>query len=137
MYSNSLSSTVSAIPGIPQRVTADRKTAPSNIHCVVLVQWDPPNNAAETLVKYYIVDFQSGTFVTTMTSVLVQCGADSYIRIHAVDECDREGPSTDDTLAELLELVDSTSVPATESKTIVYEFHNDSKNSELLCFVMI
>ena len=108
----------SAIPYMPQSVTAVETTTPSNTDCVVLVKWDPPNNTAETLVKHYIIDSPSGSVNTSRTSAataLDHCGVDTYIRIRAVDQCDHEGHSTDDTLTDLLELTDSTSVPATES----------------------
>ena len=95
-----------AIPGIPQNVTANIRIALASEDCVILLQWMPPS-VAESSVNHYVIDSSSGRFITRDTSVEIallihHCNSTTYIRIHAVDYCDRDGPSTNDTLGLLL-----------------------------------
>ena len=74
--------------------------------CVIIVQWMPPI-VAESSVKHYVVDSPSGSVITRNTSIRIallvhHCKVDTYIRVHAVDHCDRNGSSTNGILAQVL-----------------------------------
>lgn len=106
-----------ALPGMPQNVTANMIASPSE-DCVILLQWMPPS-VAESSVNHYVIDSSSGCFITRHTSVetallIHHCNDTTYIRIHAVDYCDRDGPSTNDVLGLLL--VNTTLPPVTVSR---------------------
>jgi hypothetical protein len=80
--------------------------APVSDDCVILLQWMPPS-VAESNVDHYVIDSPAGIFTTRDTSLVItllihHCNSSTYIRIHAVDYCDRDGPSTNDVLGLLL-----------------------------------
>ena len=107
---------LAAVPGIPRHVTADIIALRSD-DCAILLQWMPPS-VAESSVKHYVINSPSGSFITRDTAVEItllihHCNDSTYIRVHAVDYCDREGPSTNDTLGLLLS--NSTLPPVTGS----------------------
>jgi hypothetical protein len=110
-----------AIPGIPQNVTANRIPLTSD-DCVILLRWMPPS-VAESSINHYIVDSPAGRFTTRDTSALItllihHCNITTYIRISAIDFCGRGGPSTNDTLRQLLiGPSDSTTWPVTATPT--------------------
>ena len=106
-----------AVPGIPQNVTADIIASTSD-DCAILLQWMPPR-IAESSVNHYVIDFPSGSFTTRDTSIAItllihHCDSTTYIRIHAVDYCGRDSPSTNDMLGLLL--TNTTLPPVTESR---------------------
>ena len=109
-----------ALPGIPQNVTANMISLTSE-DCVILLQWMPPS-VAKSSINHYVVDSSSGRFTTIDTSVkialLIHNSTTYYIRIHAVDYCDRDGPSTNDTLGLLLTNT-TLSPPVTESINVI------------------
>ena len=108
-----------AIPGIPQSVTADIiASTPDSEDCAILLHWMPPS-IAKSSVQHYVVDSPAGRFITRDTTVEItllihHCNNNTYIRIHAVDYCDRDGPSTNDVLGLLL--VNTTLPPVTASR---------------------
>ena len=114
---------ISALPDIPQDVSAIKVTPPSEDNCIVVVNWNPPSNANTSLVKKYTVESPSRNLTTTMTvdSVVYECEMESsdQVRIHAVDFCDRSGAISDSTIAQLLEVTGSITTsrnPATEER---------------------
>ena len=124
-----------ALPGIPQNVTANM-IASSSDDCVILLQWMHPS-VAESSVNHYVIDSSSGRFITRDTSVEIallihHCNSTTvpYIRIHAVDYCDRDGPSTNDTLGLLL--TNTTVVPpVTESINVIGRLSTQSSGEIL------
>ena len=121
-----------ALPGIPQNVTANMIALASE-DCVILLQWMPPS-VAESSVNHYVVDSSSGRFITRDTSVEIallihHCNSTAYIRIHAVDYCDRDGPSTNDVLGLLL--VNTTLPPVTVSS---YATGSTQSSGEIINF---
>ena len=117
-----------AILGIPRNVTADIIASTSD-DCVILLKWMPPITA-ESSVNHYIIDSPSGGFTTRDTSVEItllihHCNSATYIRIHAVDYCGRDSPSTNDMLGPLLT---NTTLPSvTESR---YTTDNNQSSGE-------
>ena len=100
-------SAISAVPEMPQNVKAFKSTVLPEADCVVIVQWNPPNNAAETSVQHYIVEHPSGKIetanITVKIPLLIQhCETETFISIFAVDRCGRNGSRTNNILAELL-----------------------------------
>ena len=99
-------------------MTVKKIASVPNGDCVVLIQWMPPSIALSS-VRYYVVNSPSGSSITRNTSIALfihHCVLDTHISVHAVDYCDRDGPSTDihvNILSQVLEVPDvkSTSVP--------------------------
>ena len=91
--------------------------------CIIVVNWNPPSNANTSLVKQYMVESPSGNHTTTKTAIAVallihHCNveADTLIRIHAIDSCDRNGASSNNNITELLEVANS-SITTEQSPT--------------------
>ena len=122
-----------ALPGIPQNVTANM-IASSSDDCVILLQWMPPSGA-ESSIDHYVIDSPAGIFITRDASVEIallihHCNSTTYIRIHTVDYCDRDGPSTNDTLGLLL--TNTTVVPpVTESINVIGRLSTQSSGEIL------
>ena len=121
---------ISAIPGIPQDVTAYKVTPSSGDDCIVVVNWKPPSNINMTHLKHYMVESPSGNFTTTKTAnaaalLIHHCRVKSNtsITIHAIDRCDRNGVSSDNITIELLGLPSNPS-RTTEAKPEQHEFKN-------------
>ena len=104
---------ISAIPGIPQDVTAYIVTPSSGDDCIIVVSWKPPSNINMTLLRHYMVESLSGNFTTTKPAIAValvnnHCQPEllmnTSIRIHAIDYCDRNGASSDNVITKLLEV---------------------------------
>lgn len=124
-----------ALPGMPQNVTANM-IASSPEDCVILLQWMPPS-VAESSVNHYVIDSSSGRFITRDTSVEIallihHCNRNTYIKIHAVDYCDRDGPSYNDLLGLLL--TNTTLPPVTESK---YAIDNTQSSGKTRCKIKV
>lgn len=128
---------ISALPGLPQNVTAV-KIAPTPIdNCVIIVHWMPPKNAAESNITHYVIDSPFGTFITSNTSIEIallvhHCEVQTYIRIHASDYCNRNGLQTNDILAQLLIIANATSVPLTSGTAFTTEMNNGRRSSEFM-----
>ena len=119
----SVSLSSAAIPGIPQNVTANTIVMNSG-DCVILLRWMPPSIAESgSSIEHYIIDSPSGIFTTRDTSLVItllihHCNNATYIGIHAIDYCGQDGPSTNDTLGQLLiGPSDSTTQPVTATPT--------------------
>ena len=74
-------------------------------------------------MKHYVVESPSGNLTTTKTavSVIYDCEIESnaQIRIYAVNSCDRDGASSDNTIAELLETTNNSSGSVTTQHSII------------------
>ena len=99
---------------MPQNVTAFEVTPPPGDNCIIVVNWMPPNNTNISLVKQYKLESPAGNFITytARTEIAVallahhcENGSNARIRIHAIDSCDRNGASSNDSIviAELIE----------------------------------
>ena len=104
---------ISAVPDIPQDVSAFKVSPSSEGNCIIVVNWNPPSNANTTLVKQYMVESPFGNLTTmkTAVSVIYDCEveSDAQIGIYTVDSCDRDGASSDNSIAELLETTNNSS----------------------------
>ena len=101
---------------MPQDVTAIKVTPSTGDVCIIVVNWNPPSNVNISLVEQYMVESPSGNHTTTKTAIAVallihRCnvGADTLIRIHAIDPRSRNGASSDNNVTELLEVANNSS----------------------------
>ena len=119
---------------MPQNVTAFKVIPPSGNDCIIVVNWNPPINAKPntSLIQQYVVVIESpsGNHTTTTTKIAValfihhcEVGANTYIKIHAIDSCDRNGVSSDNNITDLLEVANKTlgsittqQIPTTEEQ---------------------
>lgn len=99
---------------MPQNVTAFKVTPPSGIDCIIVVNWNPPINADASLIEQYMVESPSGNHTTTTTKIAValfihhcEVGANTYIKIHAIDSCGRNGVSSDDNITDLIRVANN------------------------------
>lgn len=103
---------------------------------MIVVRWKPPNTA-ESSIQHYVIDSPSGSFITRNTSIEIallvyHCEVETYIRIHAVDYCDRNGLQTNGILAQLLTSTNITSVPFTASTTEIDNNDDSFDQSEFM-----
>ena len=122
-------------------MTADIIASKSD-NCVVLLQWSPPGDGQDS-VSHYVIDSPSGSFTTRdativpITLFVHNCDPTTCIRIHAVDYCDCDGPSTNDTLGQLLPAGDSTTKLITTDQPRSITDHNikcfDSSSKQSKC----
>ena len=118
----------SAIPDIPQDVSAFKVTPSSGDDCIIVVNWNPPSNANTSLVKQYMIESPSVDYMTTKTAIAVallihQCevGSNTHIRIHAIDSCNRNGTSSDNIITDLLETTNNSSGGVTTQQNPIAE----------------
>ena len=86
-----LHTSFSAVPGVPQRISATEISRPVDNICVILVTWDPPANSDVFDIDQYRVyvrsrnirnDVSSSSTLTTLT--VMNCGVDIHIQVAAV-----------------------------------------------------
>ena len=98
----------SAVPDIPQDVSAFEVTLPSSgDNCIIVVNWNPPINANISLVKRYTVE---------SSSVIFHCQVElnAEIEIRAIDSCGRGGASSSDNIIAIVDVLET----ANSSKSV-------------------
>ena len=83
----------SAVPGVPQRISAQEISRPRDNLCIILVTWDPPANSDASDIDQYIIyvasrnirnDISSSTLLTTLT--VSNCGDNIRVQVAAVND---------------------------------------------------
>jgi hypothetical protein len=99
---------------MPQNVTAFEITPPPGDNCIIVVNWNPPNNTNTSLVKQFKVESPAGNFTTNTarTEIAValvahhcEDGSNARIKIQAIDSCGRDGASSSDSIVIVTELL--------------------------------
>jgi hypothetical protein len=107
-----------ALPDMPQKVTAFEITPPPGDNCIIVVNWNPPNNTNTSLVKQFKVESPAGNFTTNTarTEIAVallahhcENGSNARIKIRAIDSCGRSGASSNDSIVIVTELLGNSS----------------------------
>ena len=83
----------SAVPGVPQRISAAEISQPRDNLCIILVSWDPPANSGASDVDQYIVYVPSRNIEMTVQSsssplttlTVMNCGDDVRIQVAAMN----------------------------------------------------
>ena len=113
-----------ALPDVPQHVTAFEITPPPGDNCIIVVNWMPPSNTNSSLVKQYQLESPAGNFITktARTEIAVallahhcEHGSNARISIHAIDSCGQNGASSNDSIVTVTELLDSLTVTTQHS----------------------
>ena len=100
----------SAIPGVPQMISAVEIVQPRDNICIILVTWDPPANSDDSDVDQYRVyvpsrnirnDISSST-ISTLT--LTNCGDDILIQVAAVNRVGCVGMNSSEVQLTLLDI---------------------------------
>ena len=79
-----------AVPGVPQNISATEISQPRDNICVILVTWDPPANSDASDIDQYIVYVPSQNIrnnvvsSTISTLTLSNCGDDIRVQVAAV-----------------------------------------------------
>ena len=101
----------SAVPGVPQRISAAEILRPRDNICIVLVIWDPPANSDTSDVDQYIVYVPSRNIVMTVSSsstlttlTVPNCGDDIHVQVVAVNRDGCVGMNSSEVQLTLLDI---------------------------------
>jgi hypothetical protein len=81
----------SAVPGVPQMISAAEISRPRDDLCIILVTWDPPANGDVSDIDQYIVyvpsrNIRDNISSSTISTVTVpNCGDDIRVQVAAVN----------------------------------------------------
>ena len=123
--------TFSAVPGVPQRISAAEISQPRDNICIILVLWDPPANSNGSDVGQYIVyvpsrnirnDILSSTLITLTLS---NCGDDIRVQVSAVNGAGCVGMNSSEVQLTLLP-----AVPSDEGATTTTEGGSTTTTTE-------
>ena len=116
----------SAVPGVPQRISAAEISRPVNNICIILVTWDPPANSDPSDIDQYIIyvpsrNIREVSSSTISTLTVLNCGDDIHVQVAAVNLFGCVGPNFE-VQPSLLDIPSPPTVPmptvsATENRT--------------------
>ena len=124
-------------PGMPQNAAAvEIPTTPD--HCVILIEWSPPNNINSPNIDYYIIQTSNKNEIptvnetSTLATFLSPCEElnNLFINITTVDRCEHVGVSTANFRPRLVTVVTNSSMTSTQLSTTTSnsgpgEFYNN------------
>ena len=107
-----LHASLSAVPGVPQRIDAAEISQPRRRDdtCTILVTWDPPANSDASEIDQYIVYVPSRNISNTILSsalstlTVPNCGDDIRIQVAAVNRIGCVGMNSSEVLPVLLDI---------------------------------
>ena len=104
-----LYASLSALPGVPQMISAEEIQPRDNI-CIILVTWDPPANSDDTDIDQYRVyvpsrNISDNVLSSTISTLTVpNCGDDIRIQIAAVNRIGCVGMNSSEVQPVLLDI---------------------------------
>jgi hypothetical protein len=106
---DNLHTSFSAVPGVPQRISAKESSSPVDNICIILVTWDPPANSDESDVDQYIVyvpsrNIRDVSSSTISTFTVPNCGEDTRIQVAAMNRFGCVGMTSSEVQLALLDI---------------------------------
>ena len=116
--------TFSAVPGVPQRISAAEISRPLDNLCIILVTWAPPTNVDPSDIDQYIVYIPSQSIKMTVSSSSIlstltvpNCGDDIRVQVAAVNRDGCIGMNSSEVQPTLLDIPTASTSNGNESAT--------------------
>ena len=92
-----------AVPGVPQMITATEMLRPCDNICIILVTWDPPANSNGSDIDQYIVYVPSRNIGNNISNNIItltvsNCDDDIHVQVAAVNRDGCEGMNSSEVL---------------------------------------
>ena len=103
---DTLHASLSAVPGVPQRIEISR---PRDDICIILVTWNPPANSDASDIDQYIIYIPSQNISDVSSSTLtaltvMNCGDDIRVQVAAVNRVGCVGMNSSEVQLTLLDI---------------------------------